>query len=145
MKNYTLSLAFLSLFLMPAFASGQTQPNTSYRATVLNRGTTTLATIYTIPASEVQCNVPKVGSGPGTTINPNTVRWDDETNPTTLDCVWVQSGSNPIFSLPVGGQEYELILAATNPVGTSLDSTRSNPFSIPGSVPATLTNVRVTQ
>lgn len=141
--RYTTALILGATLLGPAVAEAQVQPNTSYEVTIYQRGTTNVVSTATIPASQVVCGL--VPSAPVTTLvaNPNQLIF---THPGDgLDCVYTDPGNGPLRSLPVGTQEYDAKVAATNPVGTGDASASSNPFWLPGLRPAILTNVRVTR
>ena len=141
MKKTLFALAFLAL---ASVASAQTAPTDTYRARIYNRTIPGLSTTYDIPASQVQCGQVRVNPPTGTVANPTTFRWQLQPTDTT-DCVWTDPGTGPLFALPVSGTEYDATVSAINTAGESPESARSNPFTRPGSPPATLTNVRVTR
>lgn len=97
-----------------------------------------------IPVSSVLCGL--VPSSPVTTLvaNPTQFKFTDPVN-ALLECAYTDPGNGPLVTLPVGTQEYDAALIAANAAGQSAEGTRSNPFWRPGSVPAILTNFRVTK
>lgn len=141
MKNIILTtLAILSL---ASVATAQPAPTVTYRARIYNTTIAGLATTYDFPASQVVCGQTRVNPPAGVVANPVQFRWEDPAN-ASLDCVWTDAGTGPLFALPVGTDNYDATLQGISEAGlVSAESARSNPFWRPGSPPATPTQVRL--
>lgn len=139
-KNILTALAILGL---ASVATAQTAPTVTYRARIYNTTIVGLATTYDFPASQVMCGQVRVSPPAGVVANPTQFRWEDPAN-ASLDCVWTDAGTGPLFALPVGADNYDATLQGISEAGlTSDESARSNPFWRPGSPPATPTQFRL--
>jgi len=96
-----------------------------------------------IPLSLVTCGITPKTTISGGVTNPKKVIWDDPASPATLDCVYTDPGTGPLFALPFGATAYLAVVDVTNSAGTSPDSLPSNSFTRPGTVAPALTGVRV--
>lgn len=140
-KNILAALAVV--FGLASVATAQTAPTVMYRARIYNTTITGLATTYDFPASQVVCGQVRVNPPAGVVANPVQFRWEDPAN-ASLDCVWTDAGTGPLFALPVGTANYEATLQGISEAGlVSNESARSNPFWRPGSPPATPTQFRL--
>lgn len=136
--------ALLLLVLLGTTFSAEAQSLTTvFQLRVYAEGATSPVTTYDIPVANVQCGQSKVAA-PATVYNPRVVRWDDELNPTGMDCVWNDPGTGPLLGLPLSTTiVYRARIVATDPIGTSPESAPSNPFSRRG-LPAAPTGLRLT-
>ena len=130
------------LVLLASSASAQSL-TTVFQLRIYAEGASSPVTTYDIPVADVQCGQPKVTPG-ATVYNPSRARWDDELNPTGMDCVWTDTGSGPLLGLPLSTTiVYRARLVAIDPIGTSPESAPSNPFTRRG-LPAAPTGLRLT-
>lgn len=119
------------------------QTVTSYRLNIYIQGAGTPTTSFDFAAAQVTCGQARPTGGGGTVANPNQARWEDPAN-ATLDCVWTDNGTGPLFALPFNpAVTYDSALVAVNIAGPGAESARSNPFTRPGVVPPARTNFRV--
>lgn len=133
-------LALIGTLLLVSAVEAQTL--TGYQLGIYMQGGVSPITVYELPMAGIQCGQPKVAvSGP--VQNPSYARWDDPAS-ATLDCVWVDTGSGPLFALPFNPtQVYEAAIRAVNAAGVSGESPRSNPFTRPGQVPSAPAGLRI--
>jgi hypothetical protein len=128
-----------ALVLAPLPAAAQ-NPITGYFAQYYNAGAPQpLTQTETIPASAVQCGVtPKLAGSGASTINPNTILWDDPANPATADCRVNLGATSVLVSLPIGA--YEGVVVPVSAGGNGLPSNRA-PFSL-APLPSARTGIR---
>lgn len=131
MKRFVL-VAALVLAPLPAAAQN---PITGYIAQYYNAGAPQpLTQTETIPASAVQCGVtPKLVAPAVSTVNPNTILWDDPANPTSADCKVALGATSVLIGLPIGN--YEGVIVPVSAGGNGLASNRA-PFSLAPLPPA---------
>jgi hypothetical protein len=125
MKRFLLILSLL-LLAHPLFA----QPPMQYTLRIYLAGATSpLSAPTVIPAATVTCNQ----APPTSTITTNPTRavFDDPDIAGRV-CIWTDTGTGPLFSVPFGGT-YEATLSVSNLAGESPESTRA-PFTRPGTV-----------
>ena len=91
-----------------------------------------------IPVANAVCNQTMPVVTPYT--QPTRAAWDDPVN-VGKACIWTDTGTGPLFSVPFGGT-YEASLTATSSAGTSAESIRA-PFTRPGSLPALPSGLRI--
>jgi hypothetical protein len=132
------ALSMCSLWSAPASA----QQPTSYTLRIYNAGAPApLSAPTVIPVSALVCNLAQPAAAPVPAPNPTKVIFDDPAN-VGKACMWTDSGTGPLFSVPFGGS-YEGTLAATNVAGTSAETSRV-PFTRPGIGPGVPTGFRLT-
>jgi hypothetical protein len=115
------------------------QPPTQYTLRIYLAGATSpLSAPTVIPAASVTCNQ----APPTSTITTNPTRavFDDPDIAGRV-CIWTDTGTGPLFSVPFGGT-YEATLSVSNLAGESPESTRA-PFTRPGTVRTAPAGLRV--
>lgn len=132
-------LVIVLLVLLLSAALTAQQPD-GYTFRVYTSGSAVPLTTYNFAAGTTLCNQPVSTST--VTVNPTQIRWTDINN-VGRECVWIDSGTGPLFALPVPGT-YDGTLQASNTAGSSSESARA-PFArsvvlVPPVVPS---NVRV--
>lgn len=141
--NLAQTLLLLSAALaLPASSADAQSLTTVYQVRIYLDGGSSPVTTYDIPVQNVRCGQPKVAAA-ATVYNPTVIRWDDELNPTGHDCTWTDTGTGPLFALPVSlTNVYRARLVAIDPIGSSPESALSNPFTRRG-LPAAPTGLRL--
>lgn len=138
----TLLLPWVALGLLASSASAQSLITTYQVRIYIQGGGVAPVSTFDISSNDVRCGQAKVAAPTGTVSNPSRLRWDDPLNPAVMDCEWVDSGTGPLFALPVSlTNTYVAAMVAVDPNGTSPESARSNPFTRRG-LPAAPTGVR---
>lgn len=139
----TITVLALSIYAQDVGA----QTITGYQLRIyLNGGGAAPVTTYDFSAAAVACGVtPKAVAPAGVAANPNTLSWDNPTNPTIEDCRWTDPGTGPLLALPFSmTSTYTARVVYVNTAGMGPEGTPSNPFSRPGSSPVTFpANVRM--
>jgi hypothetical protein len=125
MKRF-LHILSLLLFATPLLA----QPPTQYTLRLYLAGAAApLSPPTVIPIASLVCNqAPPTGT---TTVNPTRAVIDDPNNVGRV-CIWTDTGTGPLFSVPFGGT-YEATMTVSNLAGESPESNRA-PFTRPGTV-----------
>ena len=97
---------------------------------------------YTV--AQTTCGITPKGTVPGgTVVNPQRIRFDDPSNPTSADCeIGATVLGGALQSVPVG-TGYRIAMRSKGATQTSVWSALSNPFAIQPVAPATPTGVRV--
>jgi hypothetical protein len=143
MTKHTILWALCAVLSLPVWSEAQSL-TTVYQVRIYLDGGAAPITTYDIAVADVRCGQPKVPA-PGAVVNPSVLRWDDELNPTGHDCTWTDSGTGPLFALPISlTNVYRARMVAIDPIGTSPESAPSNPFSRRG-LPAAPANVRMSR
>lgn len=143
MTKHAILSALCAVLLLPVWSEAQSL-TTVYQVRIYLEGGASPVTTYDIAVADVRCGQPKVAA-PSAVYNPSVIRWDDALNPTGHDCTWTDSGTGPLFALPVSlTNVYRARMVAIDPIGTSPESAPSNPFSRRG-LPAAPANVRMSR
>lgn len=116
------------------------QPPLNYVLKVSNQGATGPLTTTSIPVSSFTCN--QAAPATTNTANPNKILFTDPDNVGKV-CIFVDSGTGPLVSLPFGTGVYTATIAVVNSAGPSPDSLLSNSFTQPGTVGNAPTGLRV--
>lgn len=137
-------LLLLAALALPASSASAQSLTTVFQVRVyIVGGGAAPVTTYDIAVADVRCGRPKTPAPGGMVYNPTQLIWDDELNPNVNDCTWTDSGTGPLFALPVSlTNVYRAAIVAVDPIGTSPESALSNPFSRRG-LPAAPANVRM--
>ena len=93
------ALACTLVLSLPVWSEAQSL-TTVYQVRIYLDGGAAPITTYDIAVADVRRGQPKVPA-PGAVVNPSVLRWDDELNPTGHDCTWTDSGTGPLFALPI--------------------------------------------
>jgi hypothetical protein len=132
-------LVFVMVVLLgPTLA--QAQAVEKWTLKVYNAGAQAPLSTTDFLAGSVTCNVDPASIVVVSGVNPTRAIWDDP-GASGKVCTWLDDGSGPLRSTPIGGS-YEASLSASNSVGTSAESARV-PFSHPGTVPSVPTGLRL--
>lgn len=133
------TVALIVLVAMPSFASAQAI--TAYQLKIWNVGAPAPFSTTTLSVANIVCNQTPITSPP-TVTNPTRFEFDDVANVGKV-CIFTDTGTGPLLSLPFASTPLQATLAAVNSAGTSPDSVASNSFTRPGVAPPVPTGARV--
>jgi hypothetical protein len=143
MKVLLHTLTVIGMILASSMVvSAQSVPPTTAVRFVVSGGVSPVTN--DLPIASIVCNQTAPAPTSGTVHNPTKVVYDDPAVSGKV-CIYTDTGTGPLLSLPLGATVYTATAAFVNSVGAGPVSAVSNPFDHPGTAPTVApTGLRVT-